>query len=66
MRTGAGTGTPGKNGGLSDVFGAPTTSLSTPFLPGVPVPAPVSIVLIAAETSSMWPNSSAAMLATRS
>ena len=29
-------------------------------------PAPVSIVLIAALTSSMWPNSSAAMLATRS
>ena len=28
--------------------------------------APVSIVLIAAETSSMWPNSSAAMFATRS
>jgi hypothetical protein len=28
--------------------------------------APVSIVLIAAETSSIWPNSSAAMFATRS
>jgi hypothetical protein len=28
--------------------------------------APVSIVLIAVATSSMWPNSSAAMFATRS
>jgi hypothetical protein len=34
-----------------------------PLLAGV---APVSIVLIAVATSSTWPNSSAAMLATRS
>jgi hypothetical protein len=35
-------------------------------LPSSTGDAPVSIVLIVAATSSMWPNSSAAMFATRS
>ena len=43
----------------------PLTS-SAPAVPGSPSAAPVSMVLIAVATSSMWPNSSAAMLATRS
>jgi hypothetical protein len=41
----------------SDAFGALPSSIGD---------APVSIVLIAAATSSMWPNSSAAMFAIRS
>jgi hypothetical protein len=47
---------------------APLTSDSDAFgaLPSSTGDAPVSIVLIVAATSSMWPNSSAAMFAIRS
>jgi hypothetical protein len=42
------------------------TPVRSPSSPGSPSTASVSMVLIADETSSMWPSSTAAMLATRS